>query len=40
MEQKIEPPNKGFRTLAMKDLQIILAIFQNNQLDAGETGKF
>ena len=34
------PPNLCFWTLAIKDFQIILAIFQKNQLDAGETGKF
>ena len=40
MEQKIDPPNLCFWTLAIKDFQIILAIFQKNQLDAVETGKF
>ena len=39
MEQKIDPPNLGFRTPAIKDFRNILAIFQKNQLDAGETGK-
>ena len=39
MEQKIDPPNLCFWTLAIKDFQIILAIFQKNQLDAVETGK-
>ena len=39
MEQKIDPPNLGFWTLAIKDFQIILASFKKNQLDAGETGK-
>ena len=40
MEQKIDPPNLGFWTLAIKDFQNIFAIFQKNQLDAGESGKF
>ena len=39
MEQKIDPRKLCFWTLAIKDFQIILAIFQKNQLDAGETGK-
>ena len=34
------PPNLGFWTLAIKDFQIILAIFQKNHLEAGETEKF
>ena len=38
-EQKIDPPNLGFWTLAIKDFQIILAIFKKKQLDASETGK-
>ena len=40
MEQNIDPPNLGFWTPAIKDFRNILAIFQKNQLDAGETGKF
>ena len=39
MEQKIDPSNLGFWTLAINYFQFILAIFQT-KLDASETGKF
>ena len=39
MEQKIDPPNLGFWTLAVIYFHFILAIFQNYQCDASETWK-
>ena len=39
IEQIIDPPNLGFRTLVVIYLKSILAIFQNNHLHASETGK-
>ena len=38
MEEKIDPPNLGFWTLAINNFQFILAFFQK-KLDARETGK-
>ena len=40
MEQKIDPTNLVFWTLAVIYFQIILAIFSKNQLDASETWIF
>ena len=39
IEQIIDPPNLGFRTLVVIYLKSILAIFQKNHLHASETGK-
>ena len=39
MEQKIDPPNLSFRTLAVIYFQINFAVFQKKQLHASETGK-
>ena len=39
IEQIIDPPNLGFRTLVVICLKSILAIFQKNHLHASETGK-
>ena len=39
IEQIIDPPNLGFRTLVAIYLKSILAIFQKNHLHASETGK-
>ena len=39
IDQIIDPPNLGFRTLVVIYFKNILAIFQKNQLHASETGK-
>ena len=39
IEQIIDHPNLGFRTLVVIYLKSILAIFQKNHLHASETGK-
>ena len=40
IEKKIDPSNLGLWPLAMHFFQFILAIFQEKQLVASETGKF